>query len=80
MRTGFKQWLSFLVFPLTALIVIVTLLHFNGYSEVASAVSFLGTPLVVFVALAYVVFFDSKNRWPGLSWQERMSRMINSDS
>lgn len=46
-----------------------------GYN-VAYCISLFGTVVVVFGVLAYVVFIDSKRRWPNVPTFDRFARVI----
>lgn len=34
------------------------------------------TAVIVLVAVAYVVFVDSRGRWPGVPWYARLGRVL----
>ncbi len=47
-----------------------------GYNDTAKSVSQFGTYAVIVFALGYVILVDSKKRWPGVAWPERMYRVF----
>ena len=71
-----KQFLVVLVIPLLTVIVPTVALFLLGDKNAAWFDSFGGTILVFFFATVYIVFFDSKSRWPGLTAGERLTKVF----
>lgn len=57
-------------------IFMVFVLFLTGYKGLAEIISFVGTPLIMFGTLAYVVFIDSRTRWPKLNAYQRFLNVI----
>jgi hypothetical protein len=66
-----------LVIPLAAITIAVIVLMATGHLLAAQAVSAFGTMLVLFLNVAYIVFWHSRRRWPGLDWKMRLERVIS---
>jgi hypothetical protein len=58
------------------IIIAVLILFLARHRDAASFVSFAGTPLWTFSLLAWVVFFDSRRRWPGAPASQRLLYVI----
>ena len=74
--TAFSRDCITLVTPLLALIVLVTILHLSGKSQLASFVSSFGTALVVLANVIYIVAIHSRSRWPGTTWFQRWTKLV----
>ena len=77
LRRNEKQFLFLQVLPLIAIIIATMVLHLMGKQGAAWAVSTFGTMFVIIGVLFYVVFWDSKKRWPGLTPFQRWTKMVN---
>jgi uncharacterized membrane protein len=64
------------VVPLVAVCFVALLLFALGYKNAAWAVSFVGTVMVMFLIILYVVLLDSRTRWPGLNWRQRLTKFV----
>lgn len=65
-----------LVGLLLAVLAATLVLWFGGARDAAWWMSMLGTFAVLNLVMAYVVFFDSRKRWPTLSWRQRCVRVL----
>ena len=75
MDKGTKQFAVF-AGGLVAIILLATVLTLTVSPGAGTALSYGGTTLWVFGTLAYVVFIDSKQRWPEASAFTRFSYVI----
>lgn len=64
------------VSALVAIFVVAATLQVAGYKDAAWAVAWLGTPLVMFATLGWVVALDSRKRWPDRSWLVRLGKVM----
>lgn len=64
------------VVPLFITIILSAYLQLSGYDKAAIMVSVGGTALSLYCGFAYVVFIDSKKRWPGLTWIQRLTKVV----
>jgi len=71
-----KQFLGFLVIPLAMIILVAPVVFLLGYQGAAQLISYGGTSLVITVAVCYVVFFESKKRWPNDKAFDRFAKLI----
>ena len=70
-----KQVLVWVIIPLLLVLVATIVLLVLGKFDAAQTIGWLGTIVVLAVALCFVVFFDSKKRWPGASLMERWTNI-----
>jgi hypothetical protein len=61
---------------LSAVIALATLLVLLGASTAAWLVGYVGTALVVFGTLVWIVIWDSRKRWPGTTWSTRLTKVL----
>jgi len=66
---------KFLWMPYVVLTIIVVVLFFVVNSDVAWMVSTLGT-VGILMGLAIHAGFHSKDKWPGLSFSQRVARVL----
>jgi hypothetical protein len=77
-----KSWTDFvwncktIVVPLTLLIAACTVLFMMGRKDLAGDVSSLGTALVLFGNILYIVFLHSRKKWPDVPWYVRFYRLF----
>lgn len=71
-----KQYLFLLVLPLLLVIAAAIVLIVFGYPNIASVVGYGGTVVVLLLVMLYVVFVDSKRRWPEASTWQRYANVI----
>lgn len=73
-----QQFAFWMVIPLMSIIVASMLLFLFELKDLAWMVGTLGTAfLVIVVVPIYIVFFDSKKRWPDLTASQRFMRMMS---
>lgn len=77
--SGGKQLMYLVVLPIFGVIILATVLFFLGYEREASLTSTFGTSLVLFVTVIFIVFFDSRKKWPGQSAKQRFVKLITFD-
>jgi len=66
-----------MIFPLLMVVAIAVFMYFAGYGATAATLfSNLATVLVIAIAMTYIVFIDSKHRWPGVPLGERFHRVM----
>lgn len=65
-----------LAIPLVFVAALAVMLALLGYPVAAYAVNYLGTVLVVLGNVAYIVFYDSRKRWKGVSSRDRLVRLL----
>lgn len=65
-----------LVLPLLVILATAPLLYLLGYPDTAWVVSVPGTLITYLVVLVYIMFFDSRQRWPGLTFLQRAARLF----
>ncbi|HTE57860.1 MAG TPA: hypothetical protein VK694_03865 [Verrucomicrobiae bacterium] len=70
-----KFWAVFVI-PMIGVIGAILWSYIIWGLEAAQWVSLLGTPLVLAFAFSYIVFRDSKQRWPGLSARQRAKKVL----
>ena len=61
------------VVPMAAVIAAVTRLYLDGHLRVAARVAISGSYAVVLGSLAFIVFVDTKRRWPDASLRSRVA-------
>lgn len=71
-----KDLLRFLILPLFWVMILALVLEICSYQDIAMLVSLFGTAGVLAICLAYIVFFDSRRRWPDCSTFERFARVV----
>jgi Na+/alanine symporter len=64
------------VVPLLVIIVVAVVLFVIGQRDIAWAVSCLGTCLVLLGNLLYIAIWDSRSRWPGTTWTQRLTKVM----
>ena len=64
------------VFPLLFIIVLVSVLFFNGNRDVAWTVACLGTSIVMLGNIIFIAAYNSRNRWPNTTWLMRLGRLF----
>ena len=70
-----KRMWGFIV-AIVAVTQITLVLHYVEYPFAAQLVSTFGVAVVMLCTVAYVVFYDSKRRWPGLSTFKPWTRLV----
>jgi len=65
------------VVPLLLIIVAVIVLFAIDYRNAAWVVSALGTTLVMFLNVLYLALWDSRSRWPRLTWSQRLTKIAS---
>ncbi len=76
LRRGKKQFLVLVVLLIMVMIAATVVFALTGNSELTQAVSMSGTALVLMGCMVYVVFFDSKRRWPDANARERFAKVM----
>lgn len=76
MTTGEKGMLT-TVTGLVVLIIVASVLFLTGHREMARIVGQLGTFAWVNGILLWVVAFDSKKRWPGEPFMQRLGSLLS---
>lgn len=76
LEKGEKQVLFLIILPIPLLAVIATVLSLKGMKDEADWVSYGGTFIVIMGTLLYIVFRDSKKRWPHLTLFQRWTKII----
>jgi hypothetical protein len=71
-----KQVLVWVIIPLLLVFAASIVLLLLGKSDAAFDVSWYGTIAVFTVCICFIVFFDSKKRWPGATTWERWTNLI----
>ena len=61
---------------LLSMIPVAAVMTYLGHGDVAVFVSIEGTAVLMLLLMVYAVFFDSKKRWPGLNWQQRLTKIV----
>ena len=69
-----KSFLLVIIFPLLTVLLLSLILAFMGHITAAQALGGPGTLVVLLLAFAYIVFFDSRGAWKGANW---ITRIIN---
>ena len=65
-----------LILPILIVAMSPPLFHATGYQHYARIGPLMGFLLVFVGAIIYVIFVDSKKRWPGVGWFQRWTRFI----
>ena len=71
-----QHFFDFLVWPLLAIIVVTVVLVLAGQGDLASVVARAGTALVLLWNVIFIVFIDSRKRWPGVPWLNRLANFF----
>lgn len=71
-----KSFRNFLLLPLVSLVILAPLLLALGFKTAAYIVGYAGPLVVLAVAMLFIVFVDSKKRWPKANAFTRYSRVI----
>lgn len=66
-----------LVTGLVLIIVFTVVLVFTGHPDAAWVLGNVGTLAWMMLVLAYITFIDSKKRWPGESWVQRLGSVMS---
>lgn len=77
MHRGTKQPLIWVIIPLVVLMGGEVFLFLSPYAHLAPIIGTFGTAAVIAVVITYIVAFDSRARWPGVKWQERLLRIFS---
>jgi len=64
------------VVPLLLIIVVAIVLLAMGDKNASWMVSNLGTAVVMLLNILYIAFWHSRSRWPGLSWSQRLTKVV----
>lgn len=62
---------------LVVLIIATTVAFFTGHRDIASIIGYLGTFFWINGMLLWVAIFDSKKRWPGEPFMQRLGSMLS---
>ncbi len=68
--------MKYLVVSLLAVEAAVVVLFLAGLPTAAFLVGVPGTGLLMLGFLLYIAIWDSRSRWPGVSFPERLSRIM----
>lgn len=69
-----KNWV--IVLPMLLILVLCLPVYLVFGEDVAWILGNMGTGVVYFGVMIYIIFFDSKKRWPTLTCFERMGRLL----
>jgi len=73
---GLDKLLVTLGIPGLVVILASFALVLTGNKIVAEILCYLVWPLWMLLVMAYITFVDSKKRWPNLSWQVRLAKVM----
>jgi hypothetical protein len=71
-----KQFLLVLVIPLVIVLVVAAVTTLAISQRIGDAIGMGGTALVLLFAVIYALY-DSRKRWPGLPWIERLGKIFS---
>lgn len=74
--TGGQQVIRFVVIPIVSVMSLGITLVLCGYDRAGTVVSNGGTALWLLGVFWWIVLVDSRKRWPGVSWQQRATRVM----
>lgn len=74
--TGWQKLVRWVIIPLFVVMGITPVIFMTAGPDAARLFANLSTLLVMLVAFAYIVFFDSRLRWPGDDWRTRAAKVL----
>ena len=74
--SGYDKLLVLVIIPNLLLVIAIVWVFLLVSEDAAWWLSLLGTPGIYIADIIYIVFFDSKSRWPGLTARQRAVKLM----